>query len=220
MGKNSWTGEYIIDTSVKLSDAHDPNLQSKLWPNLVSETTTVENPETNAETETLEAQELPSTETPSTSNGSTDTAASQETEISEISQTENNSQVSDVLVCPLCHASFKVKEEFQMHVNKHSNEPFKCQKCLKIFFTQDKLNDHVVLHVLGSYKYNICGKHFDQRSSWYNHKKIHTGRMYSCLEPDCPYTVKSESHFHKHVKYYHLPRKTEVHELQENVPNA
>ena len=106
----------------------------KLKPNLVSETTTVKNPETNAETETLEAQGLPSTETPSTLNGSTDTAASQETEISEtVSQMENNSQVSDVLVCPLCYASFEVNEESQMHVNKHSNKPFKCQKCLKIF---------------------------------------------------------------------------------------
>ena len=192
-------GEYIIDTSVKLSDAHDHNLQNKLGP------TTME----NAETETVEAQESQCTETPSTSNGSTDTAASQETEISEtVSQTENNSKVSNVFVCPLCHARFKLKEEFQMHVNKDSNEPFKCQKCSKIFFTQNKLNEHVVHHVLGSYKCDICGKCFDRRSSWYIHKKSHTGSIYSCLEPDCPYTVKSESHFCEHLKYYHLPTKT------------
>ena len=121
-------GEYLIDTSVKLSDAHDCNLQNKLGP------TTMENAETNAETETVEAQESQCTETPSTSNGSTDTAVSQETEISEtVLQTENNSKVSDVFICPLCHARFKLKDEFQMHVNKHSNESFKYQKCSKYF---------------------------------------------------------------------------------------
>ena len=196
-------GEYLIDTSVKLSDAHDRNLQNKLGP------TTMENAEMHAETETVEAHELQCTEMPNTLNGSTDTAASQETEISEtVSQTENNSKVSDVFVCPLCYARFELKEEFQMHVDKHFNEPFKCQKCSKIFFTQDKLNEHVVHRVLGSCECDIWGKCFDRRSSWYNHKKSHTGRTYSCLEPDCPYTIKSESCFHEHLKYYHLQTKT------------
>ena len=74
----------------------------------------------------------------------------------------------------------------------------------KDFFTQDSLNSHVLQYVYGAYECATCGKQLNQKASWYNHKKIYTGKMYSCLQTGCGYTVKMESHFHEHVKYYHF----------------
>ena len=48
---------------------------------------------------------------------------------------------------------------------------------------------------------------FNRQSSLFNHKKVHMGQRYRCLQYSCPFTTVSLSMYNEHVKYGHLSQK-------------
>ena len=52
-------------------------------------------------------------------------------------------------------------------------------------------------------------------------KSVTLGGSIHIWNQTAPYSIKSESHFHEHLKILSLTNKNcEVHKMQENVPNA
>ena len=112
------------------------------------------------------------------------------------------------LKCFLLSKMFVTKLLMYQHFDKfHSVVMYECSSCGKMFGSKGTFYSHLKTHKNGLYNCQLCKKTFDLHTSWYNHMKIHWTKSYKHQVENCDYSCKSESTFHKHCYYFHLPEK-------------
>jgi KRAB domain-containing zinc finger protein len=143
--------------------------------------------------------------------------------------------------CHYCPKIFKSKAKLVLHSRNHKfPKKYSCNQCSARFFKHAALRLHSLIcsktnvnnlncmdvpapqkqeqivtdvnNVENEYKCLECGKIFSNYKKIYNHKKVHEGIIYRCVE--CPSTYKSISSLNYHSKTVHELLKFECHYCQ------
>jgi KRAB domain-containing zinc finger protein len=121
--------------------------------------------------------------------------------------------------CVLCPSTYKSRDGLKYHLRtEHELRKFECHHCQKTFKGKrgkHSLVTHMSVHfnsIEKEYKCLECGKIFSKNQSLWQHKKMHEGIIYRCVQ--CPSTYESKHGLDYHSKTVHELRKFECHHCQ------
>jgi KRAB domain-containing zinc finger protein len=125
--------------------------------------------------------------------------------------------------CLQCPSTYKSQNGLKKHTRTHEGIIYRCTQCPSTYKSQNGLKYHVrtehevevvtdAKNVEKKYKCLECGNMFSNYHKFYEHKKMHKGIIYRCVQ--CPSTYQTSSGLLQHSKTVHELRKFECHHCQ------
>ncbi|KAH9523931.1 hypothetical protein Btru_047527 [Bulinus truncatus] len=127
-------------------------------------------------------------------------------------KSHNNGQM---FVCSDCKFSTIWRKDWKQHLQRHINKQLQCHICAAKFIKKDELDLHLAtFHSFSveanKFKCSECDYQARNMTSLREHKRKHTGEVFTCPHPSCTFQSMYDRSLQKHLRQKHALEKTEI----------